>query len=265
MNQENIKNDKPKWLRRLERESWQAELIVSGIAIFGSLQLPGLIENMAGECISFFSQDAYTGLYFFFLYLLFSANFLIVFLIVHFVTRALWIGLIGLNSVFPEGIKKENKTYAPHFMERLIADFPKDIRYIERLDHFCSVIFSFIALLVMTMLAIAVDVVIVFGLKYLLKDYLPEGLSQSLGDLIAAFLLFFSALMLLLNSKILKETTFAKKYHYPVLMGFSKLMLHVFYKPVTRISYIFSSNFSMKKYRMAVILFMIPISFFSIN
>lgn len=28
---------KPKWLRALESQSWQAELVISGLAIFGSL------------------------------------------------------------------------------------------------------------------------------------------------------------------------------------------------------------------------------------
>jgi len=42
---EKPRNEKPTWLQVLEAKSWQAELIVSGIAIFGSLQLPELLNR----------------------------------------------------------------------------------------------------------------------------------------------------------------------------------------------------------------------------
>ena len=42
---ENQPINKPDWLVNLEQESWQAELIISGLAILGALQLPGLIDR----------------------------------------------------------------------------------------------------------------------------------------------------------------------------------------------------------------------------
>lgn len=37
---------KPEWLKRLEQESYQAELIVSGVALLGALQLPELLDRL---------------------------------------------------------------------------------------------------------------------------------------------------------------------------------------------------------------------------
>ena len=40
------------WLNKLAQESWQAELIFSGIAIYGSLQLPAIINNLGDWAVT---------------------------------------------------------------------------------------------------------------------------------------------------------------------------------------------------------------------
>ena len=48
---------KPKWLRALETQSLQAELVISGLAIFGSLQLPSLLNNLVDYCLFNFQKN----------------------------------------------------------------------------------------------------------------------------------------------------------------------------------------------------------------
>ena len=50
-----IEKKKPKWLRILEQQSWQAELLISGIAIVGALQLPELIHEFTDFSIGLFT------------------------------------------------------------------------------------------------------------------------------------------------------------------------------------------------------------------
>ncbi|MCB9339829.1 MAG: hypothetical protein H6577_17020 [Lewinellaceae bacterium] len=96
-----------------------------GVAIFGSLQLPGLLERIGEFAMTFFSLENFTMLYLFFNYAFIAVYVIIIGFVLHFVLRALWIGLIGLNSVFPEGINVEGGYYPRHFMEKNRPGFPE--------------------------------------------------------------------------------------------------------------------------------------------
>ncbi len=45
--------------------------------------------------------------------------------VLHFTLRTLWIGNIGLASVFPEGINENSDRNSQHFLSRLKARFPE--------------------------------------------------------------------------------------------------------------------------------------------
>ena len=196
---------KPKWLRRLEKESWQAELIVSGIAIFGALQLPGLLEKAIEYCLYYFSEQVHYGLFILFIYLYFAVYIIIVSLLVHFVVRTVWIGFIGLNSVFPKGINPESKTYPPHFMERLLADYPNASNYISDLDKFCSTIFAFSAFTVLTMVAIVTNVAFLLWLYSMFAGQVSSTVFKAFFTGYMVLISTMGILIYLLNIKQLRE------------------------------------------------------------
>ena len=51
------------WFEQLEKESWSAELIISGAAIYGSFQLPSAFNQLINYCLLHFSDDILTILY----------------------------------------------------------------------------------------------------------------------------------------------------------------------------------------------------------
>ena len=51
---DNTNKKKPDWLTALESQSWQAELIASGLAIVGSLSLGPLINSFADRFLVVF-------------------------------------------------------------------------------------------------------------------------------------------------------------------------------------------------------------------
>jgi len=151
-----------KWLRRLQRESWQAELLVSGIALFGSLQLPGLAGDTLDFLVNIISEKYNFFLGMLIVYLLMGSYILIVTFISHFVLRALWIGLIGVNSVYPKGINLESDAQSRDFLEKAKKDFPEEEgrERVQKLDEGCSVLFGFAAQMAMIFLAISIDLAI---------------------------------------------------------------------------------------------------------
>lgn len=132
---------KPKWLRKLERESWQAELIISGLAIIGSLQLPGLLDAAERYTLLNYDRDTLFICYIVFIYWKIFVNGVIILFLFHFVVRALWIGLVGLNSVFPGGFSP-NQRYSQHFQDNLRAEYGDIDGFITRLDRLGSGVFG---------------------------------------------------------------------------------------------------------------------------
>ncbi|MEM6806852.1 MAG: hypothetical protein AAF696_35955, partial [Bacteroidota bacterium] len=104
-NTENIAPQPSGWLRKLADESWQAELIISGIAIVGALSLPELITKVSNWCFGTFAEDKFFLLGMIIMYLYIMAGGLIAAFLIHFFIRVLWIGMLGLSSVYPEGVR----------------------------------------------------------------------------------------------------------------------------------------------------------------
>lgn len=155
----------PPWLRRLAEESWQAELLVSGLAIVGGFQLLGTAEVLA-EWLLFNVRFAYLG-YLVWVVLYLSIGLLVIPLIFlfHFALRAYWIGLIGLASVFPHGIGPLRPgTFVEGYAEELARDYPDLPTLIDRAERRCSLLFAVASLAIMVFLSIALGLAVVCAL-----------------------------------------------------------------------------------------------------
>ena len=137
-----------KLLDRLQEESWQLELIVSGIIIFLLLGLHPFTEDL-GAYLSRLSlgSSPMVGIFttvFGFLYIAYLA--LIGIFLFHLAIRGLWIGAIGLRSVSGD-FDHEQLGYIPkytRFLKRRLGSFDE---YITRLERNASVTFSLAFLL----------------------------------------------------------------------------------------------------------------------
>lgn len=88
------------WLKKLEKESWQLELLVSGFTIFlliaAGRSFADFFKSFQYE---YSGNAAFVGVFLFMIYL--SIRAITIFLIVHLLLRGFWIGTIGLRSVNP--------------------------------------------------------------------------------------------------------------------------------------------------------------------
>lgn len=134
-------NQKPKWLRKLERESWQAELIVSGATLLGSLQLPGVLEKFQHYLLLNYEQASLQLWFFATSYWALFVYGLVFLFVFHFIVRALWIGLVGLNSIYPEGIL-ETALSGKDYQEKMKAEYGDIDGFINRLDRMGSGMFG---------------------------------------------------------------------------------------------------------------------------
>ena len=160
---------------QLTSPTWELELFLSGAFVFASLQLPGVIEGLFRRLEPHMSESSAIVLFTGALYAKAIAFTLIATFLVHLVSRAQWVALLGLHSEFPQGIRWEEMKLGPitkGVYRQHIPDLP---RVIGRLDNFCSIVFSAGLLIVVVFAYSTVMVAVLSGLAYLLALVFNHG------------------------------------------------------------------------------------------
>jgi hypothetical protein len=157
--------------------AWELELLIAGAVTFALFQLPSSLDGALTWLeprVSGISQFvAYAG----FLYAKSILYVLIIAFLLNLCSRAYWVGLVGLHSVFPKGVRwdRYGRAAGPFAIaeyKRRLASLPA---VISRVDNFASVIFSFAFLIVLTFLVSVTLVAIVGGLGWAVSTYLLGG------------------------------------------------------------------------------------------
>lgn len=185
------------WLKKLERESWQLELLVSAFTIFLLMIALESFDSFLANFIFQYNASA-SGLSFVYIFLQLlkaSLQALTVCLVGHLMLRGFWIGTIGLRSV-QSSIDFNKLNYNEFFTERLKKKVISLDQLVIKLDEICSVIFAF-AFLVISMLLAFGMYLITLGLIALLFNAMGEIIPSGI-DLISstfAAIIFFTYLV----------------------------------------------------------------------
>lgn len=242
---EDTKSAKPKWLRRLERESWQAELIISGAAIFGTLQLPYLLDRFQYYLLLNYERSALSLWFFATSYWALFVYCLIIVFILHFVIRALWIGLIGLNSVYPDGIVPTKLT-SEDYQQKVHKEYGDIDGFIRTLDEKASTIFgvgfTFAGLFFNLGIIVSLSILAVTGLQQL---GLERFWAWFIGLLPFSLIMFMTLANAIFSLPSLRERSWVKRYHFPI----AKLLAKFTYPINTRFTITGLSLLSSQSYK----------------
>ncbi|HAF78037.1 MAG TPA: hypothetical protein DCG42_12045, partial [Maribacter sp.] len=126
-----------KLLDKLQQESWQLELIISGFAIYGLFAANEPLELKASESV-IAGADEFGQ---FWAILLICCQIFTFNLIIHVLLRGLWIGAIGLRYVSGD-INYSTLNYSEKFTSYLKKKVGSFDRYIASLEAYCSIIFA---------------------------------------------------------------------------------------------------------------------------
>lgn len=142
--------------------TWEVELLISGVAVFAMLQLPGWLMDIVLYLRPRFDESWRGALAVLFAYLVAAAVILAATFALHLLLRAYWIALVGMHSVYPDGIRWERLRVGPierEVMKRRNGDFAA---MIERADNRASIVFAAGVAMAMLLLTLTVLVIIVF-------------------------------------------------------------------------------------------------------
>ncbi|GAB4240705.1 MAG: hypothetical protein Tsb0034_17310 [Ekhidna sp.] len=249
----------PNWLKELQQKSWEPEILLSGIVLYGMFQLPELLDSF----LLYFKSNIFgrfsdvdnlisvlkVGIYW-----------LITGLIIHLFSRGVWIGFVGLSYTFPKSVRTEKLPYTGRFLKK-VKTIPQLVSIVDRLEKVSSSIFSLSFLLFMIVLGGYFYVFFLLALPYILLvafldfdfdhpfftyyQYVYSGPLAVLG--VIAFIDFISL-------GALKRVKFLEPVYWPLHRFISLFTLSRIYR---NIYYVFASN--LNKWVLAISLILLSI------
>ncbi len=121
----------PEWLKNIQENSWELELLISGGAIFTLFQIADVLTN--------FTESAgivahLPGRSLFFMLGMLGIKILTLGFIMHLMLRAFWLCLVCINYVHPQGINKEKIKWKKPF--KISIDDQEDLKGpIQKIDN----------------------------------------------------------------------------------------------------------------------------------
>jgi len=255
------------WLKKLERESWQLELLVSAFTIFLLIMAIGSYDDFITSLTYKYdlSDSLLTFLYAFMVLLGVSLDALVIFLIIHLMLRGFWIGSIGLRSV-QASIDFDKLNYSDFFTDRLKKKVISLDNLVVMLDEICSLIFSFAFLIMSVILAFGLYLVFLGVTAFSLGSLVTAttGALSTVISIVAAsvfFIILISGLIYVIDYLTLgffKKFKWLSKVYYPFYRFYGFMTLAVISKSIY---YYLISKFSKKRIRIVYVLTLVVVIF----
>ena len=237
-------------LDKLQQESWQLELLISGFAIFGLITaIPHIRTAMV------IAENDNEPFYFIPTLIAFTACSILIFnLLIHVILRGLWIGALGLRYVSGdidfEKLNYQNKF--TNYLKKKIISFDK---YVATLETYCSVLFAISFLLIFYVISIALILICILAIALLIinnKNF-PETLREIVGAILLLFILIGAILVFIdfLTQGYLKKKKILSKIYFPFYWVFSFISLTFLYRPLVY-------NFLDHKFTRRLSFFLVP-------
>lgn len=234
------------WLQKLKDESWEAELLVAAISIFGTLQMFVFIEWVTAIFINILPQSFYLVAYFVVFSALLAISILASMFIIHFMLRAYWVGLVGLNSVFSD-YSIDDSQDTKLYMKLLVEKLPTLDHSINRADNLCSVIFSAAFGFLMAYGWIFFSSAVFLFIANMIKDYVPAVLLFLPVVILVLLIVTQMVVLYICSLKRHRQSMYWHNFYTKVSIIISIYSYGPLYKAILQISSIFSSNFKHDK------------------
>ena len=155
--------------------TWEIELLLSGAVVFALFQVPGAVQDWADAASARTGAGGDMVVRMAYVYALMVNYALIGMFLVHLTARAYWVALVGIDSVYPDGIRWERYRQGPiarREAQRYIGSIPS---LVERADNFASLCFTFGLLVVMSAVLGASYAMPATLIALLVSEYVFDG------------------------------------------------------------------------------------------
>lgn len=158
-----ISKQDEKWVEKQQRNSWNPEIIISGISLAFILAFPHSIYNFVVFMIQEWGMSFLGGLLIL-TYLLMLVNVFKVFLILHLALRFAWAGFLGISYAFPSGVKKDKL-----FEYQKLDNYMNPKQMVIKLERICSMAFGIPLNMALIFIPLSIYLFILIGIHIIFK------------------------------------------------------------------------------------------------
>jgi len=255
--------DSNKWLKKLQQESWELELLVSGFSVLLLIKGVEFLKEFQLEFLSSLNfQLPVSNWIVIFMYILILSIYAMIFnLGVHLIFRGFWVGIVGLGSVAP-GTNFEKLKYSKYFTEKLKKRITSLDDLVVLVDKISSVVFAFAFLIIFLLISFA----LVFGFIVFLNTIGNSTVELFSGIFAIIISYIFNAIILTLSFfaflylfdfltfGFLKKWKYLGKIYYPFYRFFGWITFAFIYRTIY---YNLISKFTKKKTALILIPYLI--------
>jgi len=249
------------WLVRIQEQSWEPEILISGFVLFALFRVPPLLEDLNlflnNNSIQIFSRgnidENLSAL------LTVSNGWLIFGFSCHLFLRSIWVAFIGLNYVYKDGIDFSKLKYQSVFTKEITKN-SNYVDIIHKLEKACSATFAISFLWFLCVLGVTFSLLIIGGFINLLIYFVPDQMGNTnwVDSFINVF--FFIHIFDFVTLGVLKRTKYVAYIYYPIYMLISYLTLSPLYRGIY---YGFVSNHKWWKVALFMFIFATSSIFFT--
>ena len=225
-------SEKKSWLKRLQYDSWEPEILISGIVIFGLFKILPSVENL-GAYLNFYGGRFFTAGNVddnIIALIEISISWLIAGFTIHLLLRSIWVAYIGLSYLQGDHVDIKQLKFKERFNKHIYQKFQYD-KLIEKLEGACSSVFSLSFLFFMNVLGF-IFLFSIFGFfVFIWIQFFPEKTDFTVLSVIL-LILFIINIIDYLSLGILKRIPYVNKIYYPIYRFISFITLAPLYKNI---------------------------------
>jgi hypothetical protein len=214
-----MRDNIPKWLKDLQENSWELEILISGGAIFTLFQVSDIWINWL-ENLNIISILPGTAL--FLLLGTLGLETLKLGFILHLALRAYWLSMVCINYVFPSGIQKNKISWKKPY--KINFDENEDLRSpIIQVDKVCGIVMYLSIISTFLLAGIIFSIFITVSLPMIFD--LDTGIVGSI--LLFAFIVYISDLLL---GGLFRRIAYLSYLTYPFFVFYDYLTFRKFHQ-----------------------------------
>ena len=217
----------PAWLKTIQLNSWEAELLISALVLYALIQVPDYLSVFAYK--NFDRGSLFLGL---FRILIRSVELLSYGYILHILVRGVWVANVGLSYVFPKGVNAEKLAFKGKFGKE-VENQGSLVKGVLRLEELSSLIYGVSFVLFGCLLGFGTSIMPFVALSEYVTDLAIAKSPLILWPALGTFFYFIMIIILLidfLTNGLFRRIEWTAKIYYPIALVFRVLTLSFLYR-----------------------------------
>ncbi len=223
-------NEVPEWLKVIQLNSWEAELLISALLLYMLFQVPEFIDNYRNQHY----DDGYISVIF--KVFITALKVLRIGYSIHIIARGIWVASVGLSYIFPKSLNIDRLKFKGKFKKELENDVALD-KTIKNLEKVASL--SYAISFMISGMVISAGLVFIYLMiisQGLLTPAIRSGISAYMVLSMIAMLFFVIIILIVFvdfitNGFFRRDQSISKPYYY-IAMIFRYMTLSFIYNRI---------------------------------